>query len=129
MAHLSGSANEIRARVPGVLETFGYIDENVLSSGVVDQHLKDLCFRYLAEDPAVSDRSRFEGRERLALDWAHAIAWDSDAADDAFWERLHATFTEPELVDLGCAIGFELGQQHWRRTIGLRPRNAHVETT
>ena len=52
---------------------------------------------------------------------SQTIAWDSDAADDALWERLHAEFTEPELVELGCAIGFVLGQQHWERTLGLPP--------
>ena len=121
MAHLPGSADEIRARVPGVRETYEYIRDNVLLSGVVDQSLKELAFRYLAEDPEVMDLDRFEGRERLALEWALAIAWDSDAADDALWERLHAAFSEPELVELGCAIGFELGQQHWVRTLGLEP--------
>jgi alkylhydroperoxidase family enzyme len=121
MAHLPGTAEEIRARVPGVAETYDYIRDNVLLSGVVDQSIKDLCFRFLAEDPEVMDFSRFEGRERAALDWALAIAWDSDKADDELWERLHAHFSEPELVDLGCAIGFELGQQHFLRTLGLRP--------
>jgi alkylhydroperoxidase family enzyme len=106
-----------------VRETFAYADEHVLRGGLVDPRLKELAFRYLAEDPEVMDLERFDGAERLALEWAHAIAWDSDRADDAFWERLHATFSEPELVDLGCAIGFELGQQHWRRTLGLPPRD------
>ena len=63
-------------------------------------------------------------RERTALEWAAAIAWDSARADDALWSRLHALFTEPELVDLGCAIGFELGRQHWRRSVGLPARGA-----
>ena len=100
-------------------ESYEFVRDNVLRSGVVDQRLKDLCFRYLAEDPAVMDFDRFDGRERLALEWAHAIAWDSDRADDGLWERLHAEFSEPELVELGCAIGFELGQQHFLRTLGL----------
>ncbi len=121
MPHVAGTADEIRARVPGVLESYEYIRDNVLLSGLVDQRLKELCFRYLAEDPEVMDLDAFEGRQRLALEWAHAIAWDSDKADDAFWERLHAEFSEPELVDLGCAIGFELGQQHFLRTLGLKP--------
>jgi|SRR5215210_3122260 len=120
MAHLPGTADEIRARVPAVVETHEYIRDNVLLSGVVDQSLKELAFRYLAEDPEVMDIEGFSGRERLALEWAHAIAWDSDRADDAFWERLHAEFTELELVDLGCAIGFELGRQHFERTLGLK---------
>ena len=121
MARLPGSADEIRARVPPVLEAWEYMRDNVLHEGLVDQELKRLCFRYLAEDPETMDFDRFSGRERLALEWAHAIAWDSDAADDALWERLHAEFTEPELVELGCAIGFVLGQQHWERTLGLPP--------
>ncbi len=123
MQHLPGTADEIRARVPAVLESFTFIREHVLESGLTDPSLKQLCFRYLAEDPEVMDFDRFEGRERAALEWAHAIAWDSDRADDELWERLHSFFTEPELVDLGCAIGFELGQQHWRRTVGLPARD------
>jgi hypothetical protein len=119
MPHLRGTAEEIRARVPGVAETYDYIRDNVLLSGVADQSIKELCFRFLAEDPEVMDFSRFGEREQIALQWAHAIAWDADAADDQLWERLHAQFSEPELVELGCSIGFELGQQHWRRTVGL----------
>jgi alkylhydroperoxidase family enzyme len=121
--HIPGSADDVRGLVSPALEAFRYIRENVLEGGLVDRRLKELAFRYLAEDPEAMDFDRFDGRERLVLDWAHAIAWDSDAADDALWERLHAEFGEPELVELGCAIGFELGQQHWRRTVGLPARD------
>ena len=121
MAHLRGTADEIRARVPPVLDAWQYMRDNVLREGLVDPELKRLAFRYLAEDPETADFQRFEDRERLVLEWAHAIAWDSDCADDALWERLHASFSEPELVELGCAIGFALGQQHWERTLGLPP--------
>ena len=121
MAHVEGTGDEIRGRVPAALEAWEYVRDNVLRDGLVDPELKRLCFRYLADDPETMDFGRFEGRERLALEWAHAIAWDSDAADDALWERLHAEFTELELVELGCAIGFALGQQHWERTLGLPP--------
>ncbi len=126
MARLPGTADEIRARVPGVEETYAYARDNVLLSGVVDQSLKELCFRFLLEDPEVMDFDRFEGRERAALDWTLAIAWDSDRADDELWERLHSLFTEEELVDLGCAVGFELGQQHWVRTLGVKPELPHA---
>jgi alkylhydroperoxidase family enzyme len=119
MAHLPGTADGIRARVPAVLEAWEYMRDNVLRGGLVEPELKQLCFRYLAGDPETMDFDRFEGRERLALEWAYAIAWDSDRADDRLWERLHAEFSEPELVELGCSIGFALGQQHWERTLGL----------
>ena len=129
MAHLPGNAGEIRGRVPAVLASYEFIRDNVLRDGVVDPALKELCFRYLAEDPETMDFGRFKGRDRLALEWSHAIAWDSDAADDALWDRLHAEFSEQELVDLGCAIGFELGQQHWRRTVGLSARDEPAQAS
>jgi alkylhydroperoxidase family enzyme len=128
MAQLPGSEHEVRALVPAADEAYWYVRDNVLRAGLVDSELKELCFRYLADDPEVTDFSRFGQREQLALRWAHAIAWDSSTADDDLWAGLHAHFSEPELVELGCAIGFELGQQHWRRTVGL-PRRDHDSTS
>ena len=49
MPHLSGTADEIRARVPGVLESYEYIRDNVLLSGLVDQRLKELCRVYVSK--------------------------------------------------------------------------------
>jgi alkylhydroperoxidase family enzyme len=123
VAHLPGTEHEIRARVAAAGDAYRFLRDNVLRNGLVDPELKELCFRYLAGDPEVMDFSRFGEREQLALRWAHAIAWDSSQADDALWAGLKAHFTEPQLVELGCAIGFELGQQHWRRTIGLPVRD------
>ena len=122
MAHLPGTADEVRGLVPAAHEAYELVRDDVFRGGIVDPELKRLCFRYLAEDPEAMDPARFGEREQVALCWAHAIAWDSDAADDALWERLHAHFSEPELVELGCSIGFALGQQHWERTVGLPPQ-------
>jgi uncharacterized protein YciW len=117
------AADAVRARVPAVLATYAETRDTVLRAGLVDQRLKDLCARYLAEDDDVvahaADPERFDERERAALAWAHAVAWNADEADDALWERLHAHFTEPELVELGYVIAFTLGQQHWLATLGL----------
>jgi alkylhydroperoxidase family enzyme len=123
MAHLPGTEHDIRARVPAADEAYRFMRDNVLRHGLVDPELKELCFRYLAGDADVMDFSRFGEREQLVLRWAYAIAWDSSQADDALWAGLKAQFTELELVEIGCAIGFELGQQHWRRTIGLPVRD------
>jgi len=121
MPRLPGrTATEIRALQPAARDAWAEIEANVVRSGVADQSLKELCYRFLAKE--VTDIERFGGRERLALEWAYAIAYDSAKADDALWVRLHANFSEPELVDLGCAIGFELGRQHWRRSVGLPAR-------
>ena len=84
----------------------------VLEGGIVDRSLKERCFRALAgEDVEPADE-----RERAALDWAYAIEWDADAADDALWQRLHEHFSDAELVELGYAMAFKLGQEHWLRT-------------
>lgn len=123
MPYLPGTADEIRARVPAVLRAYERTRDTVLRSGVADQRLKDRCFAYLATGADSLDVRGLDERERAALEWAAAIAWDSARAGDELWSRLHTLFTEPELVDLGCAIGFELGYQHWRRTIGLPARD------
>jgi len=120
---LGSTADEIRALVPDALASWGYIRENVIERGVADQRIKELCYRYLANDPEVLELDRYSDPARAALEWAHAIAYDSDRAGDELWTRLHKCFSEAELVDLGCAIGFELGQQHWRQTVGLPARD------
>jgi hypothetical protein len=116
-------ADAVRARVPAVLAAYAETRATVLRAGLVDLRLKDLCARYLAEDDDVvthaDDPARFDERELAALAWAHAVAWNADDADDALWERLHAHFSEPELVELGYVIAFTLGQQHWLATLGL----------
>jgi alkylhydroperoxidase family enzyme len=123
VGRLGSSADEIRALVPDALASWRYIREEVIERGVVDQRIKELCYRYLANDPEVMDLARFDDPERAALEWADAIAYQSDRAGDELWARLNRSFSEAELVDLGCAIGFELGQQHWRRSVGLSARD------
>jgi alkylhydroperoxidase family enzyme len=118
--------------VPALLEVYAETRATVLEGGIVDRALKDLCARYLAEDHDVvahaDDPERFDERERAALAWTHAIAWNSDAADEALWTRLHRHFSEPELVELGYTIAFTLGQQHWLMTLGLTPDGAREAT-
>ena len=109
-----------RDRLPHVRDVYAETRATVLEAGIVDQALKELCYRYLREDGDVvahaEDPARFGERERAALAWTHAIGWNDEAADDALWQRLHACFTEPELVELGYAIAFTLGQVHFERT-------------
>ena len=39
--------------------------------------------------------------------------------DDAFWARLHAHFSEPELVEIGYFVALTMGQQRWLRTLNI----------
>ena len=65
------------------------------------------------------DSDEFSEREKAALTYTSAIIWNAAIADDALWERLHAQFTNPELVELGFFIGITLGQQRWIKTLGI----------
>jgi alkylhydroperoxidase family enzyme len=111
-------ADELRARAPHVLEVYEETRRTVLESGIVERRLKELCARYLAGEEVAIDSER----ESAALAWAEAIAYDSERADDALWDRLHAQFTEPELVELGYSIAIMLGQQHWLAMHGVVER-------
>lgn len=71
----------------------------------------------MSEVTRYEDSERFTPREKLALTYADAIIWAPDRADDALWERLHAEFTEPQLVEIGYWIGFISGGQRWLMTL------------
>ena len=120
------AGDAIRARAPHVLEVYKETRETVLESGIVERELKDLCLRYIAGEEEIvahaDDPDRYDERQRGALAWTDAIAWDSGRADDALWQRLHSAFTEPELVELGYCVAIMLGQQHWLATLGVVER-------
>jgi alkylhydroperoxidase family enzyme len=61
---------------------------------------------------------RYDDRQKAALAYAEAITWRL-STDDAFWDRLGAHFTEPELVELGCFIALTMGQQSWLRLLDI----------
>ena len=105
------SGDEIRALVPDALSAHRLTVETVLGGELVP-----LCTRALEGE----DVEAASEREQAALDWTYAIEWDSDAADDDLWRRLHEHFSEPELVQLGYAIAYTMGQLHWLRTMGER---------
>jgi hypothetical protein len=102
------AGDDIRARVPDAQAAHRLTVETVLETGIVERELKELVARALAgEDVEPSTE-----RERAALDWAEAIEYDGEAP----WDRLRRHFTDPELVELGYATAYTLGQQHWLRT-------------
>ena len=117
------AGDAIRERAPHVLEVYQQTRDTVLESGIVEPELKALCARFLAEDDEVlahaTDPGHYSERQRAALAWTEAIAWDSERAGDEVWRRLHSAFTEPELVELGYSIAITLGQQHWLSTLGV----------
>jgi len=51
------------------------------------------------------DLSGLSPRERLAAEFAQRYSQDHLGMDDAFWARLHDSFSDDELVDLALCVG------------------------
>jgi alkylhydroperoxidase family enzyme len=139
-------SSAIRAHVPAAFWFFANSWNNLYRNGVLDHAIKELCRLYVSravqceycgnqrslkakssgapiEDQVIDllnfeNSARYNDRQKSALAYAEAIVWHLQT-DDAFWDRLHRHFTEPELVELGCMIGLTLGQQSWLRLINI----------
>ena len=61
----------------------------------------------------------FSERERLAAAFAHYFAIDHLAMDDAFWDQLHASFSDDEIVELGLCVGSWIAFGRLQRVLGV----------
>ena len=139
-------SSAVRAHVPACFWFFANSWRDIFRNGVLDHSIKELCSLYISRSvqceycgnqrsvkaaktgAVIEDQvfdllnfeksTRFNERQKAALAYAEAIAWHLDT-DDAFWNRLHKHFSEPELVELGCMIGLTLGQQSWLRLLNI----------
>jgi hypothetical protein len=62
------------------------------------------------------------------LAYTEAIMFDSDAADDALWDKLHQHFTNAELAELGYFVALTFGQQKWIKTLNLGHMEVAADT-
>jgi alkylhydroperoxidase family enzyme len=136
----------IRAHVPAVFWSFANSWRDVFHNGVADHGIKELCRLYVSravlcefcgnqrsikaqKSGAVLEEqtrdlinfetsNRFTEKQKAALAYAEAITWDLPV-DEKFWARLHAHFSEPELVEIGYFIALTMGQQRWLRTLNI----------
>ena len=138
-------SSAVRAHAPNAFWAFADSWKAIFHEGVCDHAIKDLCRVYISRtvkcefcgnqrstkattaglleqqyDELLNFESsdRYDDRQKAALAYTEAIAWKLDT-DDAFWERMHAHFSEPELVELGCFVGLTFGQQSWIRMLGI----------
>jgi alkylhydroperoxidase family enzyme len=135
----------VRAHVPAVFWSFANSWRDVFKNGVADHSIKELCRIYVSRSVRCeycgNQRSikaanqgiveedyrdllnfeksvRYDDRQKAALAYAEAITWDLPT-DDAFWDRLHRHFSEPELVEIGYFVALTMGQQRWLRTLDI----------
>lgn len=148
-------SSAVRAHVKACFWFFANSWRDLFRNGVLDHALKELCRLYVSRavnceycgnqrsikgkesgiaEEDVRDLMQFEQsrrygeRQKAALAYAEAIAYRLDT-DDAFWERMHRHFSEPELVELGCFIGLTLGQQSWLRMLNIDHHQVMAGTT
>jgi alkylhydroperoxidase family enzyme len=138
-------SSAVRAHVPACFWAFANSWRDIFRNGVCDHAIKELCRLYVSRSVqceycgnqrsikarakgVIEDQVRslldfersanYDERQKAALAYAEAITWRLDT-DDAFWDRLHRHFTEPELVELGCFIALTMGQQSWLRLLNI----------
>ncbi len=138
-------SSAVRAHVPGAFWAFADSWKALFHEGVCDHAIKELCRVYISRtvkcefcgnqrsvkgshDGLVEGQyddllnfetsDRFDDRQKAALAYAQAIAWNEQDRD-GLWDRLHAHFSEPELVELGCVIALTFGQQSWIRLLDI----------
>ena len=148
-------SSAVRAHVPGAFWAFANSWRDIFHNGICDHAIKELCRLYVSravkcefcgnqrsakafgealQEAQTDDLVNFEksakydDRQKSALAYAEAITWRLDT-DDAFWVRLHRHFTEPELVELGCAIALTMGQQSWLRLLNIDHHQVMTGTT
>jgi Uncharacterized conserved protein len=138
-------SSAVRAHAPDAFWAFADSWKAIFHAGVLDHRIKELCRIYVSRSVLCefcgNQRSikaataglleqqydellnfetsdRYDERQKAALAYTEAIAWRLDV-DDAFWERMHEHFTEPELVELGCFVALTYGQQSWLRLLNI----------
>jgi alkylhydroperoxidase family enzyme len=138
-------SSAVRAHVPAAFWSFANSWRDLFRNGVCEHPIKELCRLYVSRsvqcDYCGNQRSikaagagmieedvkdllnfeksqRYSDKQKAALAYAEAITWHLET-DDAFWERLHRDFSEPELVELGCFIALTMGQQSWLRLLNI----------
>src|SRR4026209_1899036 len=138
-------SSAVRAHVPAAFWSFANSWRDLFRKGVCEHPVKELCRLYVSRsvqcDYCGNQRSmkaasagmieadvkdllnfekstRYSDKQKAALAYAEAITWHLET-DDAFWERLHRPYSEPELVQLGCFIALTMGQQSWLRLLNI----------
>jgi alkylhydroperoxidase family enzyme len=64
----------------------------------------------------------FSDRERAALDFATAVVRDDREVTDDCWARLRRHFSEPEVVELVFAVGYQTFASQFAKAFQLAPQ-------
>ena len=65
------------------------------------------------------DRAELTEQERLAVEFAELFATDHERIDDAFMDRMKASFTDAEILDLTICVAAFLGLGRALHVLGI----------
>ena len=65
------------------------------------------------------DEGELSAQQRLAVEYAERLATNHASIDDAFVERLRASFGDPEVLDLTICLSAFLGLGRTLRALGI----------
>ncbi len=143
-------SSAVRAHVPAVFKSFTAYWDATFRGDACDHATKELCRLYItrttncrfcgnqrstaaalpeyADDELLNFETSdwYDDRQKAALAYAQAIAWD-EPDRDGLWRRLDAHFSPEELVELGCFIALTFGQQSWIRLLDIGHRQYEVD--
>ncbi len=91
-------------------------------SAIAQVNQCNICLTMRPEDGL--DESFYEGkghseRESLAAEFANRFASDHLRIDDDLWDRLHASYSDDELVDLGLSVASWLALGRVNQVFGV----------
>src|SRR5208282_84096 len=61
----------------------------------------------------------YTARESLAIRFAELFALDHLSMDDAFWQQMHAHFSDEEIVDLTACVGYFVAFGRFNRVLEI----------
>jgi alkylhydroperoxidase family enzyme len=74
---------------------------------------------YGAVGSEAGESTELTERERLAVEYAELFALDHDRIDDAFMQRMKASFTDAEILDLTICVAAFLGLGRALHVLGI----------
>lgn len=69
-----------------------------------------------------ADGGSFSAREAVAVEFAERLATNHHGIDDAFFDRLRESFSEPEILELGMMAGQYIGFGRLLMVLDLTPK-------
>ena len=103
----------VRAHVPAAFWAFANSWKDLFREGIVDHPVKELCRVYVSH----SVKCEYCGNQRSERGRTEGLS--EGKYDELLNFESSESFSEPELVELGCFIGLTLGQQSWLRLLNI----------